>query len=313
MSRSAALKICATGALAVYAASLQASGQVLLKKTFIATYRNRVTITTSFKVDDAHAQPNKIGTSSDDGDLHMAGRSPSIGLPMVVELSNGRLDAVGGVETAIHAAEGTGHAVNITGVWRLWMEHKSAEAMQQGDNVPVPPNTNPKHVFEIHPVTAFSGTPTLETFVPLRDDKNPSAHYQASDAATAFARYEKGTLKVDRTDPVFVSIDGPQIPYNYVEFFLEVAGQATAVDDGTFVLANAYDLEKHVVAATPRRMVLVKGSRPEALIGSAAAGKQFRVLGIPRINLDALMRAAKPNQTTAVVGAYELIILAVIE
>jgi len=301
------------GALAVARlAIVGGSGQVLLKNTFIEKYRNLVTITTDFKVDDAHPQPNPIGTSSQDGDLHMAGRSTDVGLPMVAELSNGRLTAVADVEKAIHQANGTGTAVHLSGVWRLWMEHKSAEPMQQGDVVPVPSNTNPKHVFEIHPVTAFSGTAVLETFMPLHDDKSPSKHYEATDAPTAFPRYEKEKLTVSR-GTTFTSIDGAQVPYNYTEFIFEVAGQPAAVADGTFVLATILDLQKHVIVSTPRRMVMVKGSRPETLVAAATTGKQFHVLGIPRVNLDALMRAVQPGKTGTVLGAYEMIILAVIE
>jgi hypothetical protein len=299
-------------AVAVSIALVDASGQVLLKNAFIEKYRNLVTIDTDFKVDDAHPQPNPIGTSSQDGDLHMAGRSADVGLPMVAELSNGRLTAVADVEKAIHQANGTGTAVHLSGVWRLWMEHKSAEPMQQGDVVPVPINTNPKHVFEIHPVTAFSGTAVLETFVPLHDDKDPSRHYQASDAPTAFARYEKETLTVSR-GATFTSIDGAQVPYNYTEFIFEVAGQPAAVADGVFVLAKILDLQKHILVSSPRRMVIVKGSRPATLISTATAGTQFHVLGIPRVNLDALMRAVQPNKKGTVSGAYEMIILAVIE
>jgi hypothetical protein len=310
MTRRAIFLVCAlaVGRFAI----VGGSGQVLLKNTFIEKYRNLVTITTDFKVDDAHPQPNPIGTSSQDGDLHMAGRSTDVGLPMVAELSNGRLTAVADVEKEIHQANGTGTAVHLSGVWRLWMEHKSAEPMQQGDVVPVPSNTNPKHVFEIHPVTAFSGTAVLETFMPLHDDKNPSKHYQATDAPTAFPRYEKEKLTVSR-GATFTSIDGPQVPYNYTEFIFEVAGQPAAVADGTFVLATILDLQKHVLVSAPRRMVMVKGSRPETLVAAAAAGKQFHVLGIPRVNLDALMRAVAPNKKGTVSGAYEMIILAVIE
>jgi hypothetical protein len=73
------------------------------------------------------------------------------------------------------------------------------------------------------------------------------------------------------------------------------------------------DLQKHALVPAPRRMVMVKDSRPETLIGAAAAGKQFHVLAIPRVNLDALMRAVQPGKTGTVSGAYEMIILAVIE
>ena len=92
------------------------SGQVLLKNTFIEKYRNLVTITADFKVDDAHPQPNPIGTSSQDGDLHMTERSTDVGLPMITELSNGRLTAVADVEKEIHQANGTGTTVHLSGV-----------------------------------------------------------------------------------------------------------------------------------------------------------------------------------------------------
>ena len=248
MIRRGILLICALAAARL--AVVGGSGQVLLKNTFIEKYRNLVTITTDFKVDDAHPQPNPIGTSSQDGDLHMAGDRRTSGCRWSRALErppHGRRRR----REAIHQANGTGTAVHLSGVWRLWMEHKSAEPMQQGDVVPVPANTNPKHVFEIHPVTAFSGTAVLETFMPLRDDKDPSKHYQPTDAPTAFPRYEKEKLTVSR-GTTFTSIDGAQVPYNH-RFIFEVAGQPAAVADGTFVLATILDLQKHVLVSTPRR------------------------------------------------------------
>src|SRR5207253_6585174 len=124
---------------------------------------------------------------------------------------------------------------------------------------------------EIHPVTVFRSTGVLETFAPLHDDKNPAKHYEATDAPTAFARYEKEKLTVSR-GATFTSIGGPQIPYNYTEFVLEIAGQAAAVEDGVFVLAKILDLNGNLLVADPRRIVLVKGSHPADTIGVAAAG-----------------------------------------
>ena len=291
---------------------LQATGEVLLHNEFIEQLRNRVTIEADFLIDAAHPHPNTIGASSEDGDLHVAGRSPQVGLPMVAELANGRLNAVGSVEQLIH--QNLGKTVHLTGVWRLWMEHKSVKPMTQGHKV-VPPaknKTNPKHVFEIHPITIFQGTPVLETFAPVHDDQKPSEHYEASDAKTAFTRYEKATLTVSRAE-VFTSFDGPQTPYNYTEFFLEVAAPRQDVVDGAFVDAKILDLQKQVIVNESRRMVLVKGTRPATVIGAAPVGTQIHVLGIPRIDLDRVLRKVGAGHKDKVSGAYEMIILAVIE
>jgi hypothetical protein len=304
--------ITTAAAIVVSCVLLQAKGEVLLRNDFVELLRNQVTIEADFLIDAVHAGPNRIGTSSDDGDLHVAGRSPQVRLPMVAELANGRLNAVAGVEQQIH--QNQGKTVHLTGVWRLWMEHKSVKAMTQGHKV-VPPKknkTNPKHVFEIHPITIFEGTPVLETFAPVHNDKNASDHYEASDAKTAFARYEKAKLTVSRA-AVFTSFDGPQTPYNYTEFILEVAGPRQDVADGAFVDAKILDLQKHVLVSESRRMVLVKGTRPATVIGTAALNKQIHVLGIPRINLNEVVRKVAAGHKDVVPGAYEMIILAVIE
>jgi len=305
-------QIAMAAALVASSVLLQAKGEVLLHNAFVEQLRNRVTIEADFLIDAVHPHPNTIGTSSEDGDLHIAGRSPQVGLPMVAELANGRLNAVAGVEQLIH--QNLGKTVHVTGVWRLWMEHKSVKAMTQGNKV-VPPTknkTNPQHVFEIHPMTIFQGTPVLETFAPVHDDKKPSDHYVASDAKTAFARYEKATLTVSRA-AVFTSFDGPQTPYNYTEFILEVAAPRQDVPDGAFVDAKILDLQKQVLVNDSRRMVLVKGTRPATVIGAAAVGKQIHVLGIPRINLNQVVQKVAAGHKDVVPGAYEMIILAVIE
>jgi hypothetical protein len=309
----AGLTACTTS-MAVVAACvlLHAKGEVLLRNDFIELLRNRVTIDADFLIDAVHAGPNPIGTSSDDGDLHVAGRSPQVRLPMVAELANGRLNAVTGVEQQIH--QNLGKTVHLTGVWRLWMEHKSVKAMTQGHKV-VPPTknkTNPKHVFEIHPITIFEGMAVLETFAPVRNDQKPSDHYEASDAKTAFARYEQAKLTVSRA-AVFTSFDGPQTPFNYTEFILEVAAPRKDVADGAFVDAKILDLQNHELVGESRRMVVVKGTRPATVIGAAPVGAHIQVLGIPRIDLDRVVRKVSAGHKDVVPGAYEMIILAVIE
>ena len=46
---------------------------------------------------------------------------------------------------------------------------------------------------------------------------------------------------------------------------------------------------------------------------SSPAGTRFRVLGIPRIDLDRAMRSVDPGAKRQLQGMYEMIVLAVIE
>jgi len=59
-----------------------------INKSFIEKYKDRVGITTTFTVDQAMQNPV---ARIFDGDLHMAGRAPEIGLMAVAEIANGAL------------------------------------------------------------------------------------------------------------------------------------------------------------------------------------------------------------------------------
>ena len=58
----------------------------------------------------------------------------------------------------------SGQAVKPGGAWRLRFEHLSKEAQVQA--VFIPENTNPDHIFEVHPVTSFNGIDVLERHAP---------------------------------------------------------------------------------------------------------------------------------------------------
>ena len=51
--------------------------QITLKNDFIEQYKDRATIEATYTVDKAHAKPN---APAKDGDMHVAGRAPEIGL-----------------------------------------------------------------------------------------------------------------------------------------------------------------------------------------------------------------------------------------
>src|ERR1700741_3543678 len=98
--------------------TLPAQISITLNNSFIEKYKNRVSIDAKFTVDKAHEHPN---SPSKDGDLHIAGRSSEVKLPIVAEIMNAGFenDAV----QTIHDHEGTANQVGLKGAWRLWCEH----------------------------------------------------------------------------------------------------------------------------------------------------------------------------------------------
>jgi hypothetical protein len=281
--------------------------EILLKNSWIEKHKNRVTTDVTFRVEKAHKKPNPIGEKSDDGDMHLAGRSQQVGLPMVVEIVNAALDDHKPVLGSIKAAVGKKANVQMSGAWRLWFEHPGKKPQTQGQPVAAPPHTNPDHVFEIHPVTQWEDDPLDESFVPIDG-------FTAHPAATAFGRYEKMIVTVAKGQ-TFTSFDAKMIGFNYTEFIMVLTSAAKTVDDGLMALAKVADLDGKIVVNTPRRMVFAAGTPPAALIAKAKKGAKFQALGIPRLNLERLMTKAEAadGEAVDVQGAYEMIVVGISE
>src|SRR6266700_2769326 len=159
-----------------------------LNRTFIEQHKNQLTISVIYLVDAAHKKPNP---PAKDGDLHAAGRAAEIGLPTVAEIQNAKdvPDAV----SRIRNVEGSGQAIALSGVWRIWPEHggDNSHIQQSGAGAPYegPTPTNPPHVFEIHPILNLSGQE-------LRDTLQPIEGYEEKEAEDAFSRYERSTFEI---------------------------------------------------------------------------------------------------------------------
>lgn len=281
-----------------------------LSSHFVNEVKNRATISIQFELDAHLTKPHSVARSGEDGDIHMAGRAPEVQLPMVVEIMNAGEQ---GQSTSVKLLNSTsaGQKIAVTGAWRIWFEHPSPGEQTQGDSVNAPANSNPNHVFEIHPVTAFGQNDIGDSsLVPIEDPR--SGHqYSAYSASEAFGHYEKldATVKVSDTA---VSITSKKVGYNYTEFELEPAGQKQDVPDGFFVLANVYDLsdDETPVTAAPRRMVFLANTEPAKKFQALPPGGRMHVLGIPRVNL-AEVAAVQSGEAVDLSLPYEMIVVAV--
>ncbi len=245
---------------------------IRLKNDFITAYKDRLTLAAPFVIDKAHARPN---AGAKDGDLHIAGRSDIVKLPMVSEIMNARsrADAV----DFIHQNEGTGSAVEVTGVWRLWCEHAGGSDQIQGQALSPFTTTNPDHVFELHPLVRVGSLDLKDTFKPIQG-------FKTKEAAEAFRVYERTRCQI-KPGADETTITTEMAGYNYVEFVLSPHdNKVEKVSDGRFVPAEIYGLDGELVGRNVYTG-FVKGSAPEVALQKLKPGQSLHVLGIPRISL----------------------------
>jgi len=280
------------------------ASSLVLKNAFIEHVKNRVTIDVKFNVDHAAPGPHRISSGGNDGDLHMAGRAVSVGLPLVVEIVNAGEPSQNSILDDAEESNG-GKSVDVSGAWRVWFEHPGGDQIQ-GEDVPVPSDTNPDHVFEIHPVTQFAGNSAVQSFVPIPG-------YQAYDAETAFSKYEKITATIQSMN-TSTTIDSPKAGYNYTDFIMQLAEDPTPSDDGgLLVLADVVKDDEEMVVPNPHRMVFAPNTPPAKQVAGLHKGDKMHVLGIPRVNLEriSVMTAEHPGEEFEAQLPYEMIIVAV--
>ncbi|MCX6567500.1 MAG: hypothetical protein NT147_00415 [Candidatus Aminicenantes bacterium] len=255
-----------------------------IKKSFIEKYKDRVNITTTFTVDQAMQNP---AARIFDGDLHMAGRAPEIGLSAVAEIANGALAKR--AADLVHSVEGKGVPLKISGVWRIWAEHAGRAKQEQGTPLPAATSNNPGHIFEIHPITRINNIGVLDTFKPVEG-------YMPGGARSTFEMYEKAecTLTVK---PKTVSMVTQKGLYNDVEFLMEITdARQIVVPGGRFVIASAMDLKGDLLVKR-LRMVFASGTPPEKAVKFLKRGDRLHVYGLPRMDFAEVSRRVRGSRT----------------
>jgi len=276
--------------------------KIEFRRSFLETYKNRVTIETNFTVDAAASSPNP---SAFDGDLHFAGRAPEIGLRLVAEIKNAA--EVDSAVARVRRAAETRLPVSLAGAWRIWPEHSLGASEQQGRPIQPLDSPYPDHVFEIHPVTRIGTISLLETLHVVEG-------YKAGSAERTFGIYQDAGCKLTVT-PETVTFETPTWLYNDVHFVMEITGASQlVVGDGRFVTAAARSPEGTLLVEG-LRMVFVGGSSAERTVRALGRGARLHVWGLPRLNLAELSRRAaeSPGNPSLLEGPmpYEIVILGI--
>ena len=277
---------------------------ITLEKTFVEAYKNRVTIDVALTVDKADAKPHPAVF---DGDFHLAGRAPRVGLPVVAEIQNAASETE--AVDRVRRAEGSDQPLKIAGAWRIWSEHVGSAAEIQGEDFKSTADTNPDHVFEIHPVTRVAEIGLLESLRPVEG-------YRPGRADVIFRSLEKIPCRI-LPGSATTTVVTRKKQFIDAEFLLEVGKERhQVVRDGRFVTGAVLDL-KGVLLAPKVRMVFVRGSPPEKIVRSVPAGGRLHVFGLPRIDLAQIAsRAARSGDQPELLTRnlpYEIVIVGVYE
>lgn len=293
------------------------AGQLELSKQWIKDHMNQATSgKITFHIVEAKSSVNAVSSGAQDGDLHIAGNSAQVGLPMVAEIINAKKSP----DAVKFAQNNANQDVALNGVWRLWFEHPPTGTQTQFGNNPITgPKTNPDHMFEIHPISV------LDTFDLLANLDRVDG-YQAKSNAATFGNYETRLIDSWKVTNDTVIIESKKAGYNYADFVIRLSespqeiaqnedkagrymAQAEVLDNDCSVIMDSKG--KQVVSG-PRRMVFVEQDA-KAVVGKAKAQATFHVMGIPRINLERLTFFLNhPDQFNGkkVALPYEMIIIA---
>lgn len=245
---------------------------IILRKSFIDSIKNQVMIDAEYYVVKMHEHPNP---ASQDGDMHVAGYSKSIGLPLVSEIMNAKFE--GEAVDTLRSYEGAAVPVFIKGAWRIWCEHSGNDIQDQGSEFAPIVNSNPAHVFEIHPITMVKDIDMISSLRRIEG-------YKYKDADNAFDKFSKSTCKLeDKGDNIFIQTRG--VGYNYVDFRIQIRDSNQFVtNDGRFVWCSVKNNDGATIYSR-MRMAFPEGSYAEIIVRSLTKGQEMHVLGIPRINL----------------------------
>lgn len=229
-----------------------------LKNDFIETFKNRATTEATFAPKFAHRKAKKPSPSkpSNDGDIHISGTASEIGLLTVAEI----LNAADFPVTLKHVQDNLGGTI--------------VQGEADANDIT---NTNPDHIVEIHPLTQVGPFSVRSGFHPILD-------FKTKNAQDAFQNYEGARSKITpKTNTTQIRLS--QATYNYVEFRLELLENPShELDDGLTVFAKVRALDGETIVQK-RRMVFVKGTKPETNIRTLTAGQCMHALGMPRLNL----------------------------
>lgn len=296
---------------------------LVLKTAWAKKYRNLLSI-------DAKATILGLNKGKeDDGDSHGGSQTNSVGLPLVAEILNGLAPAQKEARDALKPVSDTDQK-DVYGAWRLWFEHPpegggGVQCQTFTTNAPPPcasqafggAASNPWHSFEIHPVFAVNGVPVGRSSLVLTP-----ANGSVKKTEAAIAQYTGPNKLITAVrSATALTLTSIKVTHNYARLRIRVTKASVETKrakdgtvDGGFVRADVLTSEGDTeVLKANVRMFYLRDSAPGDALNAAAVGDQFIVVGMPRINLDDVLKKTDAQPNASFPLPFEFVIVALIE
>lgn len=261
---------------------------ITLRRSFIDSFKNVVTISTRYDIWFTHHKANR---PENDGDIHASGYDKIIGMPTVAEVMNAK-DEQETIDIFIEN-EGKGKSNNpkleITGVWRLWPEHMGSgsnffQGMKLSQATIKKKTTNPDHVFEIHPITSVGNIDVTHSIHNIEG-------YTPKDAESAFKQIKAKKCVITSTKKT-ISFRTSTIGQNYIDMWIRI-DSLWEVEDGAFAYCLVLDSDfnpqsddvEDKIVSNKTRLVFIKDSECFKQVMQKNVGDFMHILGTPRVNL----------------------------
>ncbi len=262
-----------------------------LREALLEAQRDRVTATITAVVDHIGPQAHPL---AEDCDLHVPLRSRAIRVPFIGEVKNACSEKPPGTSRAYWSdriyEETHGVAVQVAGVFRIWLEHPpSGNAVQtEAEQVPLYTSSNPDHQVELHPLTRIGSLDFRGHVKRIQDGDQEFVGYGPDRLRTVLNK----TLTVQRLQvrgEPYVRIQGAKTGFNHWNLRGRVAALPEALTDGTRVRLDALDGNQVVPGAVSLPAVTVAGTVADTKLQSLVPGSVIRLQALIRMHVPTLL------------------------
>lgn len=294
---------------------------LVIDNDFVRAHHNRVT--TDVRFTPVGAQTN-AHSPANDGEVHISGTAVmadtgrALGFATVAEIMlAAQYEGRGGHLQFIADEARAGRPIRMRGVWRLWGEHGDS-FFNQGTfpaSATWNPQSNPPHIFEIHPVTQIVRGGRQVSF--LGDFRFLLGFNDLNNVRRtrgAFGLFERMRCRIvpgART----TTITGSRQQFNFVQFVAELRGrpEVAAGGDGVFMRADILDQTgRGASGAEPLagdvRLVFTAGTAPTAELQRIRGDGRMRLVGFARISLTPVNDAITSGRAFEGKFPYEIVV-----
>ncbi|MCP4897565.1 MAG: hypothetical protein GY906_11390 [bacterium] len=277
------------------------SAEVRLRESLLEQQRDRATIQIVAVVDHIGDSAHALNK---DCDLHVPLRSRDVMVPLIGELKNACSEKPDGTHRTHWShqvyEETHGRAVQVAGVFRIWLEHPPSGTKYHSESKRVDwyKNSGPKHVVELHPITQIGGLDFTNTVKAIEEGAESYEGYKAS-KLKSILRKKLTIRRLSSSVGTLVQMVGKGASRNHWNLSAVVASAPTVLADGGHrITLNILKDGEPMPEAMGLPAVTVAGTGADAAVAALSIDDQIDLQALIRIDLNPILNNLSNTETT---------------